>query len=632
MMDNRIKKTLVPFFMMMIFNLGTYMITGTNFSEGVAPHVGLLPISGILFGPYGAIGAVIGNAICDFIRGYSIESTISSEIISLGIALMAYKIWYQKFKYIHVSSKPKLNNTTQIMLFLGIILLTSTVFSLLIKQSDYILYPETHSINMLIGVRYFVNFLNSAFIFGIIGIKLSKYIDFVHIPKTSDKKINEELYVVLLILIVIFTIAALVIDKQIMTNVSFIIIEIAILVILIWTYALKPVNIKISKTPFNSIPEKIMNIFFLATLIIICLGIIISFDDILISRIDDFLPLNYSEIAISIMMLTDILLIIFFVPSIAVLRYVENKVVNPLINFSKIEKFIKKGDKIKTEGLINTYSNYLDDDTEIGNLARSYTNLINFTNDYIENIHTIESEKKRIETELEIAEKIQQAILPTESIENNDYCISGFSRPAKEVGGDFYDYYPIDDENSAIIIGDASGKGVPAALLSIISQSIIRQLIKIEKDPSKVLFSLNNQLCENNPEFMFITLWIGIYNKNTNIITYSNAGHDRPLINDNGDIKFLEMNAGIVLGIMEDFEFEKEELEITKGLLLYTDGITDEKNINEEFYGEKRLQEFLMNNPFDKNIISSILDDISNHIGGYEQFDDMTLVILEKKD
>ena len=190
MMDNRIKKTLVPFFMMMIFNLGTYMITGTNFSQGVAPHVGLLPISGILFGPYGAIGAVIGNAICDFIRGYSIESTISSEIISLGIALMAYKIWYQKFKYIHVSSKPKLNNTTQIILFLGIILLTSTVFSLLIKQSDYILYPETHSINILIGVRYFVNFLNSAFIFGIIGIKLSKYIDFVHIPKTSDKKIN----------------------------------------------------------------------------------------------------------------------------------------------------------------------------------------------------------------------------------------------------------------------------------------------------------------------------------------------------------------------------------------------------------------------------------------------------------
>ena len=314
------------------------------------------------------------------------------------------------------------------------------------------------------------------------------------------------------------------------------------------------------------------------------------------------------------------------------MRYVENKVVNPLINFSKIEKFIKKGDKIETEGLINTYSNYLDDDTEIGNLARSYTNLINFTNDYIENIHTIESEKKRIETELEIAKKIQQAILPTESIENNDYCISGFSIPAKEVGGDFYDYYPIDDENIAIIIGDASGKGVPAALLSTVSQSIIRQLIKIEKDPSKVLFSLNNQLCENNPEFMFITLWIGIYNKNTNIITYSNAGHDRPLINDNGDIKFLEMNAGIVLGIMEDFEFEKEELEITKGLLLYTDGITDEKNINEEFYGEKRLQEFLMNNPFDKNIISSILDDISNHIGGYEQFDDMTLVILEKKD
>ena len=631
MMDDKIKKILVPFILMMIFNMGAYLLTRNNFAQNLSLHVGLLPIAGILFGPYGAIGAVIGNTICDIIRGYTIESIIPSEIVSFGISIMAYKIWYQKFKPDTIVSRPKLNNTSQILIFLGIILLTSTIYSLLSKQFDYLFYPETNHNSILIGVRYFVNSLNAAFIFGIIGIKLSKYVDFIHIPEKSNKKTDEKSYMNLLILISIMTCIAVVIDRYIITNLSFLIIEIILLILWIFIYALKPIGVKITETPYNSIPEKIMNIFFLATLAIICIGIIISMDRILITTIDDLLPMTYSEVTLSIMIFTDILLIIFFVPSLTVLRYVERKVVRPIIYFSKIEKFIKKGDTIETDELLNIYSKYLDEDTEIGNLARSYTNLVNYANEYIDSIHMIESEKRRIEAELEIAEKIQQANLPTGSIENENYYVSGFSKPAKEVGGDFYDYYPIDDENTAIIIGDASGKGVPAALLSTISHAIIRQLLKNEKDPSKVLFSLNNQLCENNPEFMFITLWIGIYNKNTHMLTFSNAGHDRPLINDNGEIRFLEMNNGIVLGIMEDFEFKKEKIEITKGLLLYTDGITDEKNVDDEFYGEKRLQDFLRNNPFDKNILNNIIEDIGEFIDGRKQFDDMTLVILEKK-
>ena len=136
----------------------------------------------------------------------------------------------------------------------------------------------------------------------------------------------------------------------------------------------------------------------------------------------------------------------------------------------------------------------------------------------------IEGEKQRIKAELNIAEKIQKSNLPTESIENEKYHIFGYSQPAKEVGGDFYDYYELDEDNVAIVIGDASGKGIPAAILSTITHSIIKQLLKTERDPSKVLYMLNNQLCENNSESMFITLWLGIYNNKTNILTFSNAG------------------------------------------------------------------------------------------------------------
>ena len=110
---------------------------------------------------------------------------------------------------------------------------------------------------------------------------------------------------------------------------------------------------------------------------------------------------------------------------------------------------------------------------EIGTLARSYTELINHNNHYIENIHEIEGEKERIKTELDIATKIQAANLPTEAIIHDDYTVNGYSQPAKEVGGDFFDYYMIDEDNLAIVIGDVSGKGVPAAILSMISQVMI---------------------------------------------------------------------------------------------------------------------------------------------------------------
>ena len=594
-MDNRIKQITVPFLVMMIVNLGTYFIFGNNFAQGLSPHEGLVPIMGLLFGPYGAIGVVIGNTICDLIRGYTPQMTFASEIISLGVALLAYKLWYHDFKYKKNISQPKLNNTFNVILFLGIVLLTSVSYSMFHKKIMYFFYPETISINLLIGLRFFINFLNSSFIFGIIGIWVSKYIGFIHLPKKSNKKNHEKSYWILLIILVISLVVIAIADYYFSSNPLLWVIESIFLAILLFVYALKPIVVEVNDSSSHFSPEKIMNIFLLETLAIVLLGIIISSDRTLVNTMTSLLPLNDVEVTISIFILMDLILIIFFIPSLFVLRYVEKKVVNPIVSFSAIEQFIKKGDKIESDGLIDVYSRYLEDETEIGNLARSYTNLIDYANEYIE---------------------------------NRTYYVNGFSKPAKEVGGDFYDYYPIDDENVAVIIGDASGKGVPAAIVAIITQSIIKQLFKTEKDPSKILFSLNNQLCENNPELMFITLWIGVYNKNTGVLTYSNAGHERPLISKNGNIEFLEMDSGIVLGVMEDFDFKKGSIDVFDGVLLYTDGITDEKNINDEFYGSKRLMEFFKDKKFDEKIINELINDIEIFMGGEDKFDDMTVLVV----
>ena len=630
-MNNKIKQIGIPFILMLVFNLGIYLITGQHFGNGITPHTGVILVSGLIFGPYGAFGCAVSNLFCDTIRGYDPFSSIITDIISFCISYLGYKLWYEKYKNRPEITKPKLNNTFNILLFLGIIIVCGLIYSLFIGNVYYLIYSQKSPMYYIIIVRYFLNFINSSFIFGIIGMWLSNRIDYTYIPKKSQKKLNKKLYKILSFLLILTIILTLIINSSVDLNKTLIFFECIILFIILIAYLKKPITADIATKNSKSIPEEMMNIFHLTTLIIITIGIIISYDSTLISAVDDIIPLTESEISVSMMLLMDIMLLIFFIPSLAVLRYVEIKVIEPILSFSKIENFIRENEKIKTDGLIKIYSKYINENNEIGTLARSYTDLINFNNQYIENIYEIESEKERIKAELDIATKIQASNLPTESIENDEYTVNGYSQPAKEVGGDFFDYYQIDDDNLAIIIGDASGKGVPAAILAIITQIMIKQLLKREKNPSKVLYLLNNQLCENNSESMFITLWLGIYNKTSKKIIFSNAGHNPPLFKDkdNDKFKYLNIESGIVLGIMEDFDYINEEISFSKEIILYTDGITDANNDSNEMYGEDRLLNFFNRFESDSDPIKPLLNDINTFTNGEDQFDDMTILYLK---
>ena len=633
MMNNRLKKVGIPFLLMLIVNLGIYYLNGgQNFGEGLSPHVGLLLISGLLFGPYGAIGSALGTFLCDIVRGYSLLISVLSEIIGFAISYLAYKLWYGNYKGRLETTKPKLNNTYNILLFIVITLICALLFSVLNGKLFYLLYPKVIPISSIIEIRYFLNFINSSFVFGIIGLWLSNKIDFVHIPQKSNNESKEKLYNILGILLLVTLILTAVIDFTYLLNRYIVAFELIIISVILFAYLTKPITSDIVIKNSKSIPEGIMNIFHLAILFIIIIGILMSYDHILITAIDDFLPINANEVMISMMILVDILLLIFFIPSFSVLKYIEIKVIEPIISFSKIEDFIHENEKIDSEKLVGIYSGYVNEETEIGTLARSYTDLIKFNNTYIENIHEIEGEKERIKAELDIATRIQAANLPTEAIENDNCIVNGYSKPAKEVGGDFFDYYQLDDDNLAIVIGDASGKGVPAAILAMITQVLIKQLIKSEVNPSKVLYSLNNQLCENNSESMFLTLWLGVYNKTTGKIIFSNAGHNPPLIKENGKFRCLDINPGIVLGIMEDFEYANEEITLTNELVVYTDGITDAKNNDNEMYGEDRLLNFFNEFKSDSDPIRPLLKDINGFTQDAEQFDDMTLLYLKIKE
>ena len=631
-MNDKLKKIFIPFVIMIIFNLGVYYLTfGKNFGGGYSPHLGILLISGLLLGPYGAIGAVAGNFLCDLIRGYTITIALSSAIVGFGVSFLAYKLWYNIFNNKIKITKPRLNNTTHVLLFFIIILICAALYAISHAKLVYLIYPGNIPRVSKIGVSYFVNFINSSFMFGIIGLWLSKHFNFFEIPKKSKKQEHRKIYLILGCLLIIFTVMTLIIDLTINLTNEIVLVELLVLVVLLFAYLTKPFTSDISEVDSNFIPESIMNRFLIIILILTIIGLLISSDSVLIKLVDTYLSGTAEDVIISMLLITDILLLIFLIPSISVLRYVENKVIEPISEFSKIENFVKENQKIESEGLINIYSKYMDNDDEIGVLARSYSDLIHHNNYYIENIQKIESEKQRIKAELDIATKIQKSNLPLKAIDTEDFIVNGYSHPAKEVGGDFFDYYNLDEDNLAIVIGDASGKGVPAALLATITQVMIKQLLKHEKDPSKILYSLNNQLCENNSEVMFITLWLGIYNKNTHKLTFANAGHNPPLIKKNNTFEILKLDEGLVLGIMDDFEFKKEEITLDSELVAYTDGITDAHNKDNEMYGEKRLINFFNNHNNDNDSIKALLTDIDKFIDGQEQFDDMTLMYLKIK-
>ena len=624
-MKTKLKQILISFIVTTIFYFALSQTFITQLGLG-SPQIGLLYVFGLLFGPFGALGASLSNVAIDVYHGYTFVQILPSAIISFGVSLLAYKLWYSGFKSDEYT-KPRLDTIYHLCLFLASIIICGMIYAVGHGNLAYILIsPE---IEETIIIPSFLNFTNVAFIMGIVGIWLFKRTDLVETPKKSERHLNKNLYRLIFCLLIVMTIVSFILIIANSDNLT-IITGLIIVLALMYAYLTKPFIHEIQEVNENSIIAKIVRNFIIITLILGFFGGLVSIASF--DYVETSITLNIYLHLMPILVISDIIIILFFIPGIIILKYIGDNVVKPITSFSEIEGFIKEDEKIEAEGLIKVYSEYVNEQNEIGTLARSYTELINHNNNYIENIQKIEGEKERINAELDIATNIQAAALPTEAIKTDAFIVNGYSKPAKEVGGDFFDYYELDDGNLAIVIGDASGKGVPAALVAMITQVVIKQTLINNHDPSEVLFSLNNQLCVNNPESMFITLWLGIYNKTNKKLTFSNAGHNPPLIKENGKFKYLDIKSGIVLGIMEDFQYEDEEVIIEKELVTYTDGITDANNNYGEMYGEDRLLEFFNEFKSDKDPILPLLKDINDFTKDTEQFDDMTLLYLKVND
>ncbi len=325
-----------------------------------------------------------------------------------------------------------------------------------------------------------------------------------------------------------------------------------------------------------------------------------------------------------IRIMTIVIMLIFTIIYGIVLWYM---IISPIRIITKETSYFASNNKFSGE-LQKIHSS-----DEIGSLSHAIQTMGTDINNYIKEITTITAEKQRISTELNVATKIQSDMLPKEYPpfpERKDFDLYALMYPAKEVGGDLYDYMLLDDDNLLLVVGDVSGKGVPAALFMVVAKTLLDSYSEQRLSPAKIFEAANNQLIKGNESLMFVTCWLGIYTFSTGLLRFVNAGHTSPVLYHEEQYTFLESPQSLVLGVMEDFKYSECSITLSKGdkIFVYTDGVTEAMNSKGELFDTERLMESISKtSDLDaKGVVDYMKNELSQYAADCEQSDDITMM------
>ena len=343
----------------------------------------------------------------------------------------------------------------------------------------------------------------------------------------------------------------------------------------------------------------------------------VNWSSYLVFSSDDFYkPIRHFQIIIVSVTVIGVLLLILLV------NWICKYTTNPIVELSHIAE--KYGNGEFSVQLPEITSN-----DEVGILTKAFYNM----KDNLLNLMDLQKEnaknEQKMASELEIATKIQASVLPKDFPQNPYFEIYALMNPAKEVGGDFYDFFYIDENHFAFLIADVSGKGIPAALFMMNAKSLLKSNLLSGYSLSVSINKTNNDLCAINNAGMFLTAFIAILNIQTGELEFINAGHNPPLIKLNGKFEYLKADSNLVISAMEDFDFKSSKLLMKPEdrIFIYTDGVVEAQNAEEKFYGEDRLIGTINSyaaNP--KENITKIRADIESFSSGASQFDDITML------
>ncbi|MBR6711468.1 MAG: SpoIIE family protein phosphatase [Selenomonadaceae bacterium] len=275
---------------------------------------------------------------------------------------------------------------------------------------------------------------------------------------------------------------------------------------------------------------------------------------------------------------------------------------------------------------------------EIEHLSICFNAMTDELKEQMANLKKVTAEKERIATELDVATEIQSGMLPKDFPNREDFELLATMKPAKEVGGDFYDFYFLDETHLAITVADVSGKGIPAALFMVIAKTVLNNFATSfykQNGLAPVVAAANEQLCANNEAMMFVTAFVGVLDLKTGEFTYVNAGHNPPVVYHaaTNNCDFLDVKKNFVLGPMDGIPFIEQKINLERGdlLFLYTDGVTEALNVDDEEYLPDRLIAFMNSTDCTKgldSLLRNVRNDLAKHVGEAEQSDDITMFAL----
>ena len=320
--------------------------------------------------------------------------------------------------------------------------------------------------------------------------------------------------------------------------------------------------------------------------------------------------------------------------SVICLLFILVFVVRPV---KRVQAGVRNYQKTKDSKAVKKDMSEIKTKNEIGQLAVDISQLADEIDSYTDEIRTMTADNERISTELSLATRIQEDMLPNTFPafpEQEGFDIYASMEPAKEVGGDFYDFFLIDDNHLCMIIADVSGKGVPAALFMMAAKIILDNNSMMGKSPAQILTDTNSAICSHNREEMFVTTWLGILEISTGKLTAANAGHEYPIIKKpDGKFELFKDKHGFVIGGMDGLEYTEYEMTLEPGskLFVYTDGAPEATDADGEMFGTDRLVEALNTNPdaSPEQLIKNVDDAVAAFVKDAEQFDDLTMLCLE---
>ena len=537
------------------------------------PNSALTPVLGMIFGMPAALGCAAGNFIADLFSGYELTYSLLSIFMQLLYGMVPYYLW-RALNSERNGDQFRLDSISRILKFWLVMLVNSVLtvaFSGVLNHAFSVVSFFSEQ-----NLFLFLNSFDSGLLFGcpflVCGHLLRKRVDNA---RTGEKK-----------KVMDFSLSERMILNTIITGIG-----------------------------------------------ICCLvGLAVYITD---KTASDGSPISLWG---RVYLFQSLTLNCYFALSMGFMWFAEKRIARPVEQLARIAGscYGEHSTEEQRRQMIAACGKYASDSTEAGELARSYISMAEDLDGYISNLKRITAEKERINAELSLAAEIQANMLPRSFPafpDREDFEVYATMTPAKEVGGDFYDFFLIDENRLAVVIADVSGKGVPAAMFMATAKTMVKNYARMGLEPDEVFTAVNRQLCEGNEAGLFVTTWLGVLELSSGRLSYANAGHNPPLLYENGCFSALKCRPGFVLAGLESTKYRKGELTLKPGsrLFLYTDGVTEAADENHCLYGEQRLLQFMNAHGQTKQeeLLRKLKEDIDGFAGTAPQFDDITMLILD---